>query len=270
MLVVFFYSFFQGFTEFLPISSQGHLILFNLYFNINEAANISILEANILVHLGSLFAVVIYYYRINLNLLLSIKHIPRPDIDQNSTLLINLIVATIPGLICGYFFAKFFNYNNDLLILIMGITSIFFGIILFIFDKFCLMVKSINEITIKNSLVIGIFQSFALIPGVSRSGAVLTSLRLMGFNRNFSVFFSNLLSIPVILGAVIFLLIQNDNILSFNSFNYYKIYLIFFSFISSLIFIHFFVSWVRKASLAIFMIYRIIFGIYLIYFFFNI
>ncbi len=270
MIVVFFYSFIQGFTEFLPISSQGHLILFNLHYDINEVTNISILEANILVHLGSLFAVLVYYYRINLNLLLSIKHLPRPDIDQNSTLLINLIIATLPGLICGYFFAKFFDYKNDLLILIMGIASIFFGIILYIFDKFCLMVKNINEISVKNSLVIGIFQSFALVPGVSRSGAVLTALRLMGFNRNFSVFFSNLLSIPVILGAVIYLLNQNDGILSLGSINYYKINLIFFSFLFSLIFIHFFVSWVRKASLGVFMIYRVIFGIYLIYFFFNI
>ena len=90
--------------------------------------------------------------------------------------------------------------------LLIGITSLVFGCILYFFDKSCLMVKGEKELNFKNSLLIGLFQALALIPGVSRSGAVLTIMRFQGFNRNFCVLFSNLLSIPVIISATIFII----------------------------------------------------------------
>ena len=103
------------------------------------------------------------------------------------------------------FFSKYFNYDDKSLFLIIGITSIFFGFILFVFDRFCLTVKGSEEMTFLTSLCVGIFQCLALIPGVSRSGSIIIFLRFCGYNRNFAVFFSNLLSIPVILAATVFL-----------------------------------------------------------------
>ena len=102
--IVFLFSLIQGFTEFLPVSSQGHLMVFNSFFHINLIANISVLEASVIAHSGSLLAVCLYYWRQLFLFLISFKHIVRPDIDINSTLVLNLAIATIPILVCGFFF----------------------------------------------------------------------------------------------------------------------------------------------------------------------
>ena len=100
-------------------------------------SNITVLEANVIAHAGSLIAVSLYYRKEIFSLLISIKHIVRPDIDKNSTLLIQLIIATLPILLCGFFFSKYFNYDDKRLFLIIGITSISFGIILSSFSIMC-------------------------------------------------------------------------------------------------------------------------------------
>ena len=99
----------QGFTEFLPVSSQGHLIVFDNYFSDLKQHELSILQANILAHFGSLLAVIIYYRKIMINLIKGIKQLPRPDIDKNPLLIyITTATLTIIGLVI--FFAKFFYY----------------------------------------------------------------------------------------------------------------------------------------------------------------
>ena len=119
------------------------------------------------------------------------------------------------------------------------------------------------------SLCVGIFQCLALIPGVSRSGSIIILLRFFGYNRNFAVFFSNLLSIPVIFAATIFVIHQNQEIFLLTEyFNLHSIGIFFFSLIFSLIFLRFLISWVKNSSFLIFAIYRIIFGGVLIYLFF--
>ena len=146
--------------------------------------------------------------------------------------------------------------------------SLVTGIILFVFDRFCLTVKGSNELNFLTSLSVGIFQCFALIPGVSRSGSVIIFLRFFGYNRNFTVFFSNLLSIPVIFAATIYIIYQNLEIFLLTEyFNLYSIGIFLFSLICSLVFLKFLVSWVRNFSFLIFAIYRMIFGGVLIYLF---
>ena len=132
MYLILLFSLLQGFTEFIPVSSQGHLILFNKFFNINFKSNITVLEANVIAHSGSLVAVCLYYSRQIFSLLVSLKNLVRPDIDKNSTLTIHLFIATIPILFCGFFFSKYFYYDNKSLFLVIGITSIFFGILLLV------------------------------------------------------------------------------------------------------------------------------------------
>ena len=151
------------------------------------------------------------------------------------------------------------------MLLIIGFSSIIFGLLLFAIDKFCLLVKNFDNMNLKSSIVIGAFQCLALVPGVSRSGAVLTVMRAAGFNRDFSVFYSNMLSIPVLFGAITYLLSSNsyafflDNIT-----NIYAISIFFLSFFFSIIFIHFLVVWVSRSSLLIFVVYRILFGLVLL------
>ena len=269
MLFLVIFCLIQGFSEFLPISSQGHLIVFNNYYNVDYFSQLSILELNVISHLGSLLAVVFYYNKLLLGMIKGLRVFYRPDLDKNLNLLFNLIISTIPIVILGYFFGKEFNYNAESVILIIGYTSVIFAIILFFLDKYCLMVRNQDAINFKIALFTGLFQCLALIPGVSRAGANMIALRSLGFNRNFTVMYSNLLSIPVIIGATCFILI-NENNFFINDFLNLNVVLVFFlSFLFSLIFIHFLITWVRNSSLLIFIIYRIIFGTFLIFLFYT-
>ncbi len=265
MVALLFFCLIQGFTEFLPISSQGHLIIFNSVHPIDYYSGVTIHQATIIAHFGSLLAIITYYRRTLINLLFSIKMIDRPDIDKNSFILVNLIISTIPIIAAGYAISKYLDYSGDKILLTIAISSIVFGVILFLVDKFCLRIKNQNSLNYLMSFFIGIFQCAALIPGVSRSGAVLTVMRFFGFQRQFSVEYSNLLSIPVIIGATVFMI---SNVSLNNSLdvliNFYSLIIFFLSFIFSLFFIFFLVMWVRRFSLFIFVIYRVIFGLWIL------
>ena len=87
----------------------------------------------------------IYYFKTLKGFLFSIKLIDRPDIDRNSFLMVNLIISSVPIFFIGYVVAKLINYNEEKIIVIIGVTSILFGIILFIVDKFCLRIKNLNS-----------------------------------------------------------------------------------------------------------------------------
>ena len=265
MLALVLFCLVQGFTEFLPISSQGHLIIFNLIFPIDNYAGLTIHEATIVAHFGSLLAIITFYRRTLLGLLFSIKMIDRPDIDKNSFVLINLVISTLPIIVAGYVIFKILDYNWDGLLHVIAISSIFFGIILFLADKFCLRIKNQNSLNYLMSFLIGIFQCLALIPGVSRSGAILTVMRFFGFQRQFSVEYSNLLSIPAIIGALVFMIVNSSLNSSLSSLiNFHTLIIFCLSFFFSIIFVFFLVTWVKRFSLFIFVVYRVSFGFWIL------
>jgi len=267
LLALFIFCLIQGFTEFLPISSQGHLIIFNSVYPIDNYSGVTIQEATIIAHFGSLLAIIIFYRRIILGLLFSIKMIDRPDIDKNSFILLNLFISTIPIIMAGYAISKILDYNGNQILNIIAISSIFFGVVLFLADKFCLRIKNQNSLNYLMSFFIGIFQCAALIPGVSRSGAVLTIMRFFGFQRQFAVEYSNLLSIPVIIGAMIFMILNSSFESSYDMLiNFHTFFIFFLSFLFSIIFIYFLVSWVKRFSLFIFVLYRVGFGLWILLF----
>ena len=267
MLFLIIFCLIQGFSEFLPVSSQGHLIVYNYFTNLDEFSELSILELNIISHLGSLLAVVLYYNKLLFKIIRSLRVFYRPDLDKNLSLFFNLIISTIPIVIVGYFFGKNFDYRDEDLILIIGVTSILFAIILYVADKYCLMVRNQDAIDSRLAFLTGLFQCLALVPGVSRAGANMIMLRSLGFNRNFTVKYSNLLSIPVILGAMVFLITNENSFFIDDILNFNVVLVFLLSFLFSLIFIHFLISWVRKSSLLIFILYRIFFGSTLLIFF---
>lgn len=177
----------QGLTEFLPISSSGHLVLVESIFNIEN----DILFFDIMLHLGTLFAVLIFYRN------QIIKIIKKPF----SKLTLNLLLATIPTVIIGLLFKDFFvsSFSGQYLVVGFLITCIFLTGIHNIQSNYNLD----DNIRPLKAIIVGIFQGLSIMPGISRSGSTITASIVQGVNTNEATEFSFLLSIPVILGSSI-------------------------------------------------------------------
>ena len=185
-------SFIQGLTEFLPISSSAHLILFSSFFN----SNIQSLNFDVSVHLGTLFAALVYFKE---EILKIIRSFSRPNPDGRK-LLLNLTVATVPILVLGYFvrdFVDIFLRSPE----VIAYATIIFAFILYLSTKVKSQYSNLESITPKQSLIIGIAQCFALIPGTSRSGITISAALALGLTSKVASKFSFLLAIPTI-GAI--------------------------------------------------------------------
>lgn len=196
----------QGIGEFLPISSTAHLVLAPFLFGWQDPG----LYFDIALHFGTLIAVVSYFHRdwvmifqATLRNLKNRKGKSAADIQNgNPDLLWLIIIATIPGALAGYFLERQVEsvFRNPLLIALM---LSFVGLILYLADKYLKKEKSINQLGLKDAIIIGLSQAAAIIPGVSRSGATITAGLLRGFDRVSAAKFSFLLSTPIIFGATI-------------------------------------------------------------------
>ena len=248
-------AFIQGITEFIPVSSSAHLLILPFILNVKDQGVI----VDIIAHLGSLFAI-IYFYRKDIFIL--IKNFF--SVSGDKKLSFNIIVAMIPVAILGLIFVLFdVNLRNPFIVVF---TSIVFGILLYVADKFSKGQKDINEITIKDSFIIGLMQALAIIPGVSRSGSTTTGALFCNIKRSSALKFSFLLAIPAIvmagLGGVLKLLKGNGQLISMTN-----VLIVFFaSFIFSLITIKFMTKYINKNSFKVFAIYRIILGLVLFMF----
>ena len=238
----------QGVTEFLPISSSSHLILISNYINFNNQ-NLSI---DVSLHIGSFLAVITYFFKEIINFF------------RDKKLFYKILLSSFPVMVVGYILVKY-NFIDTLRnIELIAWTTIIFGILLYIADKFKLQKKINNDLSYKSAIFIGFFQVLSLIPGVSRSGITITAARFLKFERYDSAKISFLLSIPTLGAVSIFGLnnLINSESLEFSFLNLLSITL---SFIFSLITIKFFLSFIQKFSLKIFVIYRISLGLILLY-----
>ena len=250
MIEVFILSVIQGVTEFLPISSSSHLIVFSNYLNFQNQN----LEIDVSLHIGSFFAVIVYFKKDIINFI------------KNKDLFIKIFVSSIPVMLIGYFLVELNLIEKLRNIKIIGWTTLIFGILLFISDKVEIKKTIYKDFNYKSAIFIGIFQILSLIPGVSRSGITITAARLLQFNRYESAKISFLLSIPT-LAAVSFFGLKNSIFsgdINFSTVNFISIFL---SFIFSFITIKFFLKYIQRFSLMIFVIYRIILGMILLTFF---
>lgn len=189
----------QGITEFLPVSSSGHLVLFSYFFNIQKS-NITL---EILLHLGSLFAVLIYYRYELLNLAKSLIFVKDKSRDKERYLILCLAISTSITVAVALFFSEGFKlaFTKPLFVCF---TLFFTGVVLLLSDR--IAVKEIKQTKLKIGQVvaIGLAQSFAILPGISRSGTTIAVAIFLGVERKFAAKFSFLLSIPAICGAVVF------------------------------------------------------------------
>jgi len=237
-------SIIQGVSEFLPISSIAHLVLVSKYYVFNNQN----LLIDICLHLGSLLAIIIYFRDDLFNFI------------KNKKFLIKILIGTIPIIPIGYIFFQTGIINQLRNLEVIGWTSFVFGILLYISDKTKIKKKIETDFSNKSAIFIGMFQVLALIPGVSRSGITITSGRLLGFNRFDSAKVSFLLSIPTLLAASI-LGIYNIYREASPELNFLAIIAVIFSFIFSYLTIMIFLNFIKKFSLKIFVVYRIIISI---------
>ena len=237
----------QGITEFLPISSAAHLVLFSKYYEFSSQN----LLIDISLHLGSLIAIIFYFRKDLFNFV------------QNRIFLIKILLGTIPIIPVGYILYQTGLINNLRSLEVIGWMSLIFGILLYISDKFKITKKIDTEFTNSSAIIIGLFQVLALIPGVSRSGITITSGRLLGFNRLDSAKISFFLSIPT-LGAASLLGIYNIYKEGNAELNFLAIIAVIFSFIFSYFTIVLFLNFIKKFSLNIFIIYRILLSLFIL------
>lgn len=202
----------QGLTEFLPVSSSGHLVLSQHFLNKHISnENISL---EVFLHLGSLLAVLIYYRKDILTLFYSLfKWNKTKETQNNHRIILFLIISTVATGIIGISFKESFEhlFNQPILVSIFLFIT---GIILIFSDKLKHTVKRIEELNYKKSVLIGLGQAIAILPGISRSGTTIVFSIFAGLKREEAAKFSFLLSIPAILGANI---LEFNNILNLDS-----------------------------------------------------
>jgi len=241
----------EGVTEFLPISSTGHLILTAQILNIPQTEFVK--SFLIIIQLGAILAVITLYWK----MLLDTKMWPK--------IIAGFIPSAVVGLIL-YEFIKGYLFENSLI----TVVALFVGGIIFIlvelWDKNKEKSKDMNELTNLNAFVIGLFQAISIIPGTSRAGATIIGARVLGFQRKTAAEFSFLLAVPTMLGATTLDIYKTK--LDFTN---YELFLLLIGFVASFIFalmaIKLLLSYLKNHTFIIFGIYRIILAIlfYLIF-----
>ena len=246
----------QGLTELLPISSSAHLDILPWIFGWtnSEAFNIAFEGFDVALHFGTLLAIGIFFFNDWIKLIrggfnLAVK-------KQNSKegkMFWYIVAATLPGGIIGLILDKFVG-DNLKQPLIIAAALIFMGIILYIVDKKSKSNTKYEQMTFKQTFLIGLSQCLAFIPGVSRSGITMTTGRAMGIERESVAKYSFMLSAPIVLAATVLKL--KDFVFSVSFFVG-----ILASFIVGILVIKFLLNYLKKGSFKIFSIYRVIFGI---------
>lgn len=247
------YGIIQGLGEFLPISSSAHLIVAPWLFGWKDPG----LAFDVALHLGTLAAVVAFFWRDWIRLL---KAGIKGTGSKDGKLFWYLVIATIPGALIGKLLEKQAEnlFRNPALI---GFMLIIMGIILYIVDKKGGKDVTIENIGFKRSLLIGLSQAVAIIPGVSRSGITMSTGLLTGLTRESTARFSFLLSTPIILGAG---LIKMKDLINTPVETLPFVVGIVTSAIVGLLSIKFLLDYLRTKGFGIFVWYRLIFGLLLI------
>ena len=249
MIEVLILSLIQGVTEFLPISSSSHLILFSKLTNFQNQS----LSLDVSLHIGSFLAVITFFYKDLIKFL------------KNKDLFIKILISSLPVMILGFLLVQTGLISELRNIKVIGWMTLLFGVLLYISDKFNMHKNIESNFTYRSALMIGFFQMISLVPGVSRSGITITAARLLKFNRFDAAKISFLLSIPTLAVVSIYGI---KNIVSAENMNisFLNLFSILLSFVFSLITIKYFLQYIKSFSLDIFVIYRVILGLVILAF----
>ncbi|WP_142849809.1 undecaprenyl-diphosphate phosphatase [Telmatospirillum sp. J64-1] len=248
----------QGVTEFLPISSSGHLILI-------PAINGSVdqgLELDVAVHIGSLAAVVLYFWRDSWHMARGAVRFLGGHRDEGARLAWLVILATLPVILAGLAY-KVVIGDGLRSVAVVAWATLFFGILLYVADRIGRTELAVEGMRMRHAWVIGFAQILALIPGTSRSGVTMTAARFLGFDRTQAARFSMLLSIPTTAAA--------GTLMGYEIWNSRDVALqldaalaAVFAFISAYIALALMMAWLKRFSMTPFVVYRLILGVALL------
>lgn len=244
----------QGIGEFLPISSSAHLILVPYLFNLNTGGR----AFDVALHFGTLLAVLVIFFKDWWNLFIgAVNKIVKKKDSKENKMFWYLVIATIPGALFGFLFDDFIEEKIADKIWLIAICLALMGIFIYLGDKWSekkyKKPVEFDKITLKQSFLIGLSQSLALIPGFSRSGTTILTGRLLGLSKEAVTKFTFLLSVPIICGAAILkifeLTITKEVLIG-----------IFTSFIVGVFAIKFLLNYVKKHDFSVFAVYRVVFA----------
>jgi len=256
-----FYGFIQGVTEFLPVSSSGHLALIPYFFKLEDPG----VFFDLMMHLGTAIAVILYFRQEIKILIIQFYLILKNRTLKDSPYVFNFLLSTFFSFLLILVLKKYaLDFGRSSLLI--GINFIVFGVLMYFSDRSLESNDSmVSEISFKKSILIGLSQSIAIFPGVSRSGATLTTSRFLGLSRIEASRFSFLLSLPVILGSIVFKLPDIINGSAVHTPPLVMLIGILSSFLFGIVTIHFFLKLISKVGLVYFSVYRLIIGSLLIY-----
>jgi len=244
----------QGLTEFLPISSSGHLILVPELTGWPDQG----LAIDVASHIGTLVAVLVYFWRDIARMLAGLGPLLAGRVDEGGRLVLHLLAATVPALIVGYLIERFAGGALRSME-VVAYTMIGFAVVLYLADRYGPTLKAMEEMRLGHALAIGCAQVIAFIPGTSRSGITMVAARLLGYRRTEAARFSFLLSVPAIAaaglyeGAKLFEVGNADLI-------HAALWTALFSALAGLLAIAVLMRWLRRSTFLPFVIYRLLLG----------
>ena len=248
----------QGLTEFLPISSSGHLEIFKVILGFDTGLNNNILFTLIL-HLATSFSVIVVYWKDINKIFKSIFSMKK---DENTYFFSLILISIFPAGIVGFLLEENISNLFDGNIILVGSMLLFTSIILFVSD---FKIKTTNKLDYVKSFFVGVSQALAIIPGISRSGLTICSSVLMGVNRELAAKFSFLMVLPLIFGSFLKILIFDELIFNQEIISSYV-----FGFLSAFISGIFACKWmivlVKKSKMKYFSLYCLAVGLICIFF----
>jgi undecaprenyl-diphosphatase len=248
----------QGITEFLPISSSGHLILVPQIMHWQDQG----LVVDVMTHFGTLLAVLIYFWRDVWKLIVGGLDLLKGKMTDDGRLAIYIVLATIPAVLFGVFLKKFGYTDLERNVAIVAWNTVLYGILMMVADMVGKQERTVADMTLTSALVIGVAQALALIPGTSRSGVTMTAARFLGFTRPDSARFSFLLAIPATAGAIVFTI--GDAFASGEGVTMDAVYCAALTFVAGILAIAFLMNLLRRISFLPFVLYRMVLGGFLL------
>ncbi len=256
----------QGITEFLPVSSSGHLILLSKLFDQPDQS----LQVDVAVHFGTLLAIIIFYRKDFKSLSHGLhKNLTFNFFDNDAHFFRLLLLATLP-VICAGFILKFTGLIHEIRSLkVVGFGMIVFALILYLSDKYGKKNRVKNDWSYRDALIMGVWQAFALIPGTSRSGNTISGAMFLGFSRESSVNLSLIMSIPTIFASSALLFTDFVNADFENSNSSIIAISVILSFTAAIIALSLLVKFVKTNNFFPFVVYRLILGLLILYLAFS-